>query len=55
MLLLSISAGARSIVGREKDDEPKGLTRPVVGGADPSVVGRKSPRGTRSARRAFST
>ena len=55
VLLLSISANARPIVGSEKDDELKGLTRPVAGDADPSVVGWKSPRGSRSAQRAFWT
>ena len=55
VLLLSISASARSIVGSEKDDEPKGLTKPVAGGADPSVVGRKSPRESRSALRAVTS
>ena len=55
MLLPSISASARSTVGREKDDEPKGPTRPAAGGADASVGVRKMPRGSRSARHAFSS
>ena len=51
----SISARARSTVGREKDEEPNGPTRPAGGGADASVGVRKIPRGSRSARRAFSS
>ena len=51
----SISAKARSTVGSEKDDEPKGPTRPAAGRADASVGVRKMPRGSRSARRAFSS
>jgi hypothetical protein len=54
-LLPSISANARSTVGSEKDDEHKGPTRPAAGVADASVGVRKMPRGSRSARRAFSS
>ena len=54
LLLLSISAGARSIVGIEKDDELKGLKRPAAEGVDESVVVRKIPHKSQSARRAFS-
>ena len=53
MLLPSISASARSIVDREKDDEPKGQTRPTEGGEDASVSVHKMPRGLRTAQRAF--
>jgi hypothetical protein len=54
-LLPSISASARSTVGSEKDDAPKGPTRPPAGAADASVGVRKMPRGSRSARRTFSS
>ena len=51
----SISASARSTVGSENDDAPKGPTRPAAGAADASVGVRNMPRGSRSARRAFSS
>jgi len=51
----SISASARSTAGSEKVDEPSGPTRPAVGGAEGSTGLRKMPRGSRSARRAFSS
>jgi hypothetical protein len=51
----SISASARSTVGSEKEEEPSGPTRPAAGGADGSTGLRKMPRGSRSARRAFSS
>ena len=50
----SISASARSTAGSEKVDEPRGPTRPAVG-AEESTGLRKMPRGSRSARRAFSS
>ncbi len=53
--LPSISASARSTVGSEKVDEPNGPTRPAVGRAEVSTGLRKIPRGSRSARRAFSS
>jgi hypothetical protein len=53
--LPSISASARSTVGSEKVDEPSGPTRPAVGRAVVSTGLRKIPRGSRSARRAFSS
>jgi hypothetical protein len=51
----SISASARSTAGSEKVDEPRGPTRPAAGGAEGSTGLRKMPRGSRSARRAFSS
>lgn len=52
--LPSISASARSTAGSEKVDEPRGPTRPAVG-TEESTGLRKMPRGSRSARRAFSS
>ena len=51
----SISARARSTVGSEKEDDPNGPTRPAAGGAEVSTGLRNMPRGSRSARRAFSS
>ena len=51
----SISARARSTVGSEKEDDPNGPTRPAAGGAEGSTGLRNMPRGSRSARRAFSS
>lgn len=51
----SISARARSTVGSEKEDDPNGPTRPAAGGAVASTGLRNMPRGSRSARRAFSS
>jgi hypothetical protein len=47
VLLPSISASARSTVGTENDDEPKGPTRLAAGVADASVERQKMLRRSR--------